>query len=276
MGIALGLLGGLFLGGAVYLSPARLAKTIDRDLRARLGPVEHLQVYVRGPRGVPVMKGRFDSVDIKVRGFNGDRADLPTFEADSSAHSKEMGFIKAIHIDARDFLYDQVRVQQAQVQLTNLRFDAGAAAKKQMRLLELEAGEAEIRLTEAELRARALPNLSGVLAPTFEFERARLKVTGKHKVGLLSVPFSLSGQVAMRNGTEVHLVETDLRLSVVPVPDGLEQRLLSNLNPVYTFKTAGQWPFRVAIESVQLHQRELVAKCKVTLQAPQVVPTGVP
>lgn len=275
MGIALGLLGGLFLGGAVYLSPARLAKTIDRDLRAWLGPLKELHVYVRGPRGVPVMKGRFDSVDIRVRGFNGDRAEIPAMES-SPEPAREVGLIKAIRVEARDFVYDGVEVRQAAVSLTNLRFDAAAAARKQVRLIDLEQGSAEVRLTEASLRAGALARLTGVLEPKFEFAGGRIKVSGRHKVSVVPVPFSLSGRVVVREGREVHLDETDLRVSVVPIPDRLEQRLLADLNPVYVFKSATQLPFAVEVQRVHVEGNELVANCSIKLNPPTPSFPGLP
>lgn len=267
MGIALGLLGGLFLGGSVYLSPARLSKTIDRDLRNRLGHVQALKVFVRGPSGVPVMKGRFDSVEITARGFNGDDADIPIIEGGGRGPAKKVGLIKEIRVDARDFVYDGTRVAQALVMLKGLRFDEEAAQRKQLRLVELESGTAEIRLTESELRASALARLTGVIDPEFTFEGDRLLVSGKHKVSVVPVPFSLRGRLEVKNGTEVHLTDTDLRVSVVPVPDRLEHRLLADLNPVYIFKSSNQLPFKVEVASVKIAGGELIAQCKVLLKA---------
>lgn len=264
MGVALGLLGALFLGGSAYLSPARLAKSIDRDLRARLGAIRELHVYVRGPHGIPVMKGRFHSVDVRIAGFNADHATIPTIQA-SSEPSQKTALIRSIHVDARDFIYDGVRIDRAEVFLIGLRYDTEAARRKEVRLVELESGTLEVRVSESELRARALERLTGVVEPQFRFVQDRVMVSGIHKVTFVPVPFSLSGHLSVRRGREVHLTDTDMRVSVLAVPDVLENLLLSELNPVYTFKTTNQLPFEVEVDRVSIEGSELITRGRIVL-----------
>lgn len=251
MEIALGLAALLLIGNA-QIKPERVARSMERSLRGRLGNVGEVEVKVFGPRGYKALRGNFREVRVSLRGVDLDKLNLDMLSLRES--SGDRARIRRLLLDVSKFTYQQIDVSHLLITIDDVVYDRRAARHRQgFQLVSVGKAEAIIEVGLAALRKAVSSRLTEFIQPELSLEEGHAVVTAKKEILGLPVPLIITGVLAPRREREIHLVSPQVTIGRVAVLDLLTEKLLGDVNPLIVLDPDHRWPFAPRIGSVKIH-----------------------
>ena len=274
------LLGGFFVFNS-QATPKKAEKIAVSALQKRF-PGAQVDVAIEGKRGLNVVRGKFTKVRVTLAHF-GTLSELPLQVSDGQQMRKSGGKKRApsegrvglLELQLRDFLWNDLRVDAADLTFRDVVFDRDLL-KRQGRISLISSGPATAHLTipAASLEALMRSRLKDVQEARLTLQNGQVSVVGKRPAPLVGVlvPFTLTANLATRNGNEIWLDEPQVKVGDVPLLAALTNSLVGDVNPVYVFDRAKKWPFLVQLTAVQTVNNKLELTGNLTFGASPAAP----
>ncbi len=248
------LIGGLLI--VIFFSqtdPDRVERKMEKALK-KLVDARTMEVELDGAPGVPMLKGRFRSLDVLIEGLKleeGGLADL--LPIGFVSRPKKEGRIGRVTIRLVATLYRGLMVDEVTVEGHLIRFDLDGSLR-QSRLLLVSMEKAHL---VAKVRTSAIGQYLSGIAQQTGLERLALRfrfgfaeVEGSWKIGPVSVPFKAEAHLEPTASGGINLILRDARvLQIIPLPQGWLENKIREWNPILSFDLN---PLIVSISAVTI------------------------
>lgn len=244
----------LLLGalGAKIPTNHEIEMRLETAIRAYLHPQ---RVEVRVERASP-FSTTFQRIDITISGFTADglpldlTAPVPP-DGDGAAlpaprRKARQILLETAVLRCTDFTVNHLRVQQLELTGTevSLPLQAVSAGKFQITAAAAVTGAIQLRQEDltAYLRTCELP----ITNPKVTLAPGECRISGDTRT-LVRLPIQLTGEPAARQGAVLYLDNPHLRVSIVPVPAFIADRVLRDINPLADLNAAFNLPAPLSI-----------------------------
>ena len=179
-----------------------------------------------------------------------------------SGGSESTGRIGRAALQLRDFEHDGMRLELGEIEFNNLSYrtwDNGSrnGRTEQAQNLPMQvtgAGLSKVHLivNAASLQKLMQGRIKDVSDLRLSLQNDRVKITGTRPAPFIGVPlpFSLDARLEARQGDQLWLGDARLSLGGAPVPEGVTNGILGNMNPIYVVNFTQQWGFRTVIKTI--------------------------
>jgi LmeA-like phospholipid-binding len=286
MGFLLAALLGGFLVFNTQATPRKVEGMAETALRQRF-PRAQVRVTVRGKSGRSVLRGKFDVVHVEMADFElaGTSPAAPANSSPSAEsvaaesvmpgsapanstppdlvavpNAKRQGHIGRVELQLRDFNYDGLKVERAEIEFNDVVYDLDVLKNRsQVRLVAVGLSKARLCLPAASLQGMVHTRLRDITDARLTVRDGSVLVTGKKPAPLFGtpVPIAVTAKLEARQGTEIWLADSHVTVGGLPVPALLAKSLTADLNPVYVFDRERKWPLRVQVTSIQTHDNRV-------------------
>jgi len=228
--------------GSKIPTDADIAARLEDAIRTQLHP-ESVRVVVKRPSALSTT---FEQVDITISGFNASQLPLdampaaPTVGGKPARPGRQIRIVKA-SLTCENFVVNGLPVRALAWQGNDvyLPFQSIRAGIFQISAARAVNGYVVVReddLTKF-LRTLTLP----ITEPELSITPGECRVDGVTRM-LVKLPISLTGQLTARNGAVLYLDNPRLRVTVVPIPKFVSNRVLKDLNPLADLNAAMKLP----------------------------------
>ena len=246
------LLGG-FLAFNSAVTPDKAAQLAQKSLQEKF-PSSQVKVEMEGKRGNDVLNGKFKRVRIEINDLN--VGELP-MSAASGEKPKKIGHAKNVELSLKNAKLGATRVQSADLQFTDLRYDLDALKERsQFSLVGFGSAKLSLALQAAQLQPLLAPKVSGAQNVELSLQNDTLTVSGTRTVLGFPAPFSWSATPVFR-GPELMLENQKLLVSGLPVPAHVARQIVGEVKSVYSLSNLGNLPFRVEVKRVLARNQTL-------------------
>jgi hypothetical protein len=176
------------------------------------------------------------------------------------ADAKRQGHVGRLELQLRDFNYDGMKVQQAEVEFNNVAYDLDALKdRSQVRLVAVGPSKARLLIPAASLQGMVHTRLKDITDARLTVQNDLVYLTGKRPAPLFGTPVAVAvtAKLEARNGAEIWLTDSRVTMGGVPVPGPLARSFMGDINPVYVFDRERKWPLRVQVTSIRTHDNKV-------------------
>ncbi len=247
MGYLLAALAGGFLFFNSQATPDKVAGRIETVLRRQF-PGAQVDVDIKGKRGLNVVKGRFREVRLSMSNFKTAGVALPPVQM--NPNPKKKGRIGRALVQLRDFDFNGIQVELAELELGDVVYDLDALKKSQLGIVSVGPGRAHLIVSAAALQSLVQERVKDVKNARIALQNGQLRLTGTRATPILGdVPFALTARPQVRNGNQIWLANAVVTLGGQELPEALTQNIIGPLNPIFAFDDS-KLPFRVALKTL--------------------------
>jgi len=227
--------------GSKIPTDADIAARIEDALRTQLHP-EFVRVVVKRPSALSTT---FEQVEITISGFNASQLPLDALPAAPPAGmpgrpGRQIRIVNA-RLTCEHFIVNglPVRTLAWEGKDLYLPFQAVRAGVFQVSAARAVTGYMVVNEDDLTtfLRTLTLP----ITQPELSITPAECRVDGVTRM-TVKLPISLSGRLTARHGAVLYLDQPHLRVSVVPIPRFVSNRVLKDLNPLADLNAAMKLP----------------------------------
>lgn len=248
MGYLLAALTGGFLFFNSQATPNKVAGRIETALRQQF-PGAQVDVDIKGKRGLNVVKGKFREVRLSMSNFKTAGVALPPVQMNPNPKNK--GRIGRATLQLRDFDFNGLKVELAELEMGDVVYDLDALKKSQLGIASVGPGHARLIVPAASLQAFMQGRVKDVKNARLSLQNGRVRLTGTRATPLLGdLPFVLTARPEARNGNGIWLADTRVTLDETELPPALTQGLIGQLNPIFVFDADNKLPFRINIKTL--------------------------
>lgn len=243
--------------GSKIPTDADIAARIEDAIRTQLRP-ESVRVVVKRPSALSTT---FEQVEITISGFNANQLPLdalPAAPPSASSAGKPARPGRQIHIvNARltceHFVVNGLPVRTLAWEGKDLYLPFQAVRAGVFQISAARAVTGYVVVNEEDLttflRTLTLP----ITEPELNITPAECQVSGNTRTAV-KLPIRLSGRLTARNGAVLYLDQPRLRVSAVPIPKFVSNRVLKDLNPLADLNAAMNLPAPLEItKTTQQH-----------------------
>lgn len=227
--------------GSKIPTDADIAARLEDAIRTQLHP-ESVRVVVKRPSALSTT---FEQVDITISGFNASQLPLDALPAAPAGGKparpgRQIRIVKA-SLTCENFVVNGLPVrtlawQGSDVYLPFQSIRAGIFQISAARAVNGYVVVQEDDLTKF-LRTLTLP----ITEPELSISPTECRIEGVTRT-MIKLPISLSGHLTARNGAVLYLDQPHLRVTVIPIPKFVSNRVLKDLNPLADLNAAMKLP----------------------------------
>jgi len=261
MGVLFAILALGFLGSKIP-SDANIAARIEETIRAQLQP-ERVQVVVKRNSSLSTT---IERLEITIVGFDADKLPLGTPASEKQAASASVAKLAAsavatprrgrqvhiveAHIRCERFLINALPVQSLDLQGQHLYIPWQAVRTGDFEISAAQQVRGTLLLREQDLTRylRTMPELP-LTEPTLQILPTECRISGNTRTAV-KMPIQLAGKLAVRDDAVLYLDHPRLRVSVVPVPSLVANRILRDINPLADLNAEFDFPAPLTITNV--------------------------
>jgi len=230
--------------GSKIPTDADIAARLEDAIRTQLHP-ESVHVMVKRPS---VLSTTFEQLEITITGFNADKLPLalqpPAAPAPGAGAPRRQGreiLLRTARLTCERFVVNglPVRTLAWQGKDVYLPFKAVRAGAFQISAARAVTGYVVVQQDDLTQFLRTLP--LPITEPDVVISPAECLVNGNARM-LTRIPIHLTGQLVARDGAVLYLDKPRLRVTIIPVPGFVANRVLKDLNPLADLNAAMQLP----------------------------------
>lgn len=255
---------------------------LEQAIRDALHPAAVMVTVERAS----IFSTTFQRVDISIDGFNADSlplslvevpgADSATIDGDDPTgapiaepkRTAKQVRLRQATLRCTNFTINKLRVEQLDINAEDLYLPLQAVSAGQFEIAGARAVTGMVSLRQqdltAYLRTRDLP----ITDPTVKLSPAECRVSGKSRT-LIHIPIELSGVLTARDGAVLYLDNPRLRVSIVPVPGFIADRVLKDINPLGDLNAEFKLPAPLNITKTTLRDGTLVFEGTLNFPPPE-------
>ena len=178
--------------------------------------------------------------------------------------AKDRGHIGHTEIALKNFGLGPLQVASLDASFEDVTYDWKEL--KSGRALAIEragAATAVLVLPAASLETLLRSRLQSMQNPALSLADGVVRITGTRAAPIIGTPLKVvfTGRPAVR-GNEIRLEETSLSIGGAPVPGALARAITGEINPVFSFDKAGEWPYRIELTSAAVEPGTLTLSAK--------------
>ncbi len=281
----------LLLGvlGAKIPTDSEIEARLTATIREALHP-DYVKVDVT--RSSP-LSTTFQRVDITISGFSADSlpfalpdaapADVPAAApapdaakvapstapaAPAPRRAGKQIRLRLANVRCTDFTLNHVRVQQLELTATEMYLPLQAILHGQFQITAAASVTGTVQLRQDDLTAYLSTRELPITHPTLTLAPDACRLKGNSRT-LIPMPIQLSGTLAARDGAVLYLDNPRLRVSVIPVPGIIADRVLRDLNPLGDLNAEFKLPAPLRITRTTMQEGMLILEGALLFPAPE-------
>lgn len=250
------------LGGAT----GKIEKGLEERLRESLA-AKKVEVKVTRAHRAP-FSTTVDELSINLEDFQLKDGPAPS-EGIIFSPGKDVqaGKISSIKVGAHRFSAQGLAVKELQVTICELRYNMKKALlRRKLEIIGVKSCQGQLLLEESALNRFAAPKVKELDNFRLRLTAGRVEISGNYKNKLnVPVPVTLTARLQPQGG-QVYLVEPRLKLSVMPVPGFVAQRVADQVNPVVDLNSDPALPCIISIAQLRAEPGALHATADIVLR----------
>jgi len=251
------------LGGGLH---GQMERGIRGRLQDSMGPIEKVRVEVRRGHRLPISR-TIEEINVELEGFR--LKGGPPTEGLLFAKGKDVpaGKVNRIQVVARRFQVEGLLVKELRFTIERLRYNLRKALlRKRLEILDVGKCRGEILLEESALNHYISPKVKEIEGFRLRLERNRVEVSGRYKTRLgISVPIVFVTRLQPQIG-KIYLIDPQLKVSVIPVPSFVTERVIGQINPIVDLNSDPALPCILRISRLQVEGARLRAETQIFLK----------
>ncbi|MHB0939114.1 MAG: LmeA family phospholipid-binding protein [Armatimonadota bacterium] len=217
--------------GSKIPTDADIAARIEDAIRTQLHP-EKVRVVVKRPSALSTT---FEQVEITISGFNASQLPLDALPAAPAGEKparpgRQIRIVNA-RLTCENFVVNGLPVDTLAWQGSDVYLPFQSVREGIFHISSARSVNGYVVVKEDDLtkflRTLTLP----ITEPSLSITPAECQVEGVTRL-MVKLPIRLSGRLAARNGAMLYLDDARLRVTVVPIPKFVSNRVLKDLNPL--------------------------------------------